>query len=113
MDMHSIGSGRSLHELGEFFYSVVLLCLAFIGMGGVVYHCIAPMGVFAPWLGRLWDQHPAFALLVSTGLVVMVLAARGNTMMLRPRIGSNDIPLYIFVSLGTFFAFRLIFIGIL
>jgi hypothetical protein len=51
--------------------------------------------------------------LVSTGLVVMVLAARGNAMTLRPRNGSNDIPLYIFVALGTFFALRLMFIGIL
>jgi hypothetical protein len=111
MDMYSVGSGRSLHELGEFLYSVVLVCLAFIGMGGVVYHCIAPVGVFAPWLGRLWDRHPGFALLVSTGLVVMVLAARGNAMTLRPRTGSNDIPLYFFVALGTFFAMRLMFIG--
>ncbi len=111
--MESIRSGRSLHEFGEFLYSVVLLCLAFIGMGGVVYHCIAPVGVFAPWLARLWDRHPGFALLVSTGLVMMVLTARGNAMTLRPRIGSNDVPLYVFVALGTFFALRLMLTGIL
>jgi hypothetical protein len=76
--MQSIGSGRSLHDLGEFLYSIVLMGLALVGMGGVVYHCIAPAGVFAPWLGRLWDKHPVFALLVSMGLVAMVLAARGK-----------------------------------
>jgi hypothetical protein len=111
--MHSIGSGRSLHDLGEFLYSVVLMGLALVGMGGVVYHCLAPAGTFAPWLGRLWDKHPGFALLVSMGLVAMVLAARGNAMTLRPANGSNDVPLYIFVALGTFFASRLLVNGML
>jgi hypothetical protein len=111
--MQSIGSGRSLHDLGEFLYSIVLMGLALVGMGGVVYHCIAPAGVFAPWLGRLWSKHPGFALLVSMGLVAMVLAARGNAMTLRPTTGSNDVPLYIFVALGTFFASRLLVNGTL
>jgi hypothetical protein len=111
--MQSIGSGRSLHDLGEFLYSIVLMGLALVGMGGVVYHCIAPAGVFAPWLGRLWNNHPGFALLVSMGLVAMALAARGNAMTLRPTIGSNDVPLYIFVALGTFFASRLLVNGTL
>lgn len=111
--MDGTRSGRSLQEIGEFLYSVVLLVLALVGMGGVVYHCIAPMGVFAPWLGRLWDRHPVFALLVSMGLVAMVLTARGNAMTLRPRSGSNDVPLYIFVALGTFFASRLVLTGTL
>ena len=111
--MQSTGSGRSLHDLGEFLYSIALMTVALVGMGGVVYHCIAPAGVFAPWLGRLWAQHPWFALLVSMGMVAMVLAARGNAMTLRPANGSNDVPLYIFVALGTFFASRLLVNGTL
>jgi hypothetical protein len=47
------------------------------------------------------------------GLVAMVLAARGNAMTLRPTTGSNDVPLYIFVALGTFFASRLLVNGTL
>lgn len=111
--MQSIGSGRSLHDLGEFLYSIVLMGLALVGMGGIVFHSIAPAGVFAPWLGRLWTNHPGFGLLVSMGLVAMALAARGNGLTLRPSAGSNDVPLYIFVALGTFFASRLLVNGTL
>jgi hypothetical protein len=111
--MHSHGNSGSLHDLASFVYSVVLVAFAFIGMGGVVYHCLAPAGVFAPSLGRLWTGHPLVALLVSMGLVAMVLAARGQVTALRPTRGSNDIPLYVFVTLGTFFASRLLVNGTL
>jgi hypothetical protein len=111
--MHSHSNGGSLQDLASFVYSVALMSFALVGMGGVVYHCLAPAGIFAPWLGRMWAGNPVFTLLVSIGLVVMVLAARGQITSLRPTPGSNDIPLYVFVTLGTFFASRLVVNGIL
>ena len=111
--MHSQSNGGSLQDLASFVYSVALMSFALVGMGGVVYHCLAPAGIFAPWLGRIWDEHPIFALLVSIALVVMVLAARGQVTSLRPARGSNDLPLYVFVTLGTFFALRLVVYGML
>lgn len=111
--MESAHNGRSLHDLAGFIYSVLLMAFALLGMGGVVYHCIAPAGIFAPSLGRLWSKHPVLALLVSIGLVVVVLAARGQAMALRRIQGSNDMPLYVFVAFGTFFASRLIVSGTL
>jgi len=106
-------NGGKLRDLAEFLYSLALLGFALVGMGGVVYHCLAPAGVVAPWLGRLWTNHPLIGLLVSMGLVVMVLGARGQVSSLRPTGGSNDVPLYIFVTLGTFFASRLVVTGTL
>ena len=112
--MHSHSEGGSLQDLARFILSTALLGFALAGMGGVVYHCLAPAGVFAPRLGRLWTDHPAIALLVSMGLVVMVLGARGQANGLRrPARGSDDFPLYVFVTLGTFFASRLVVNGTL
>jgi hypothetical protein len=109
--MRGNASGGSLGDLAGFVYSVGLVGFALIGMGGVVYHCLAPAGVFAPWLGRLWSDYPVVALLISTALVGFVLGVRGQVSTTRPGRGSNDAPLYIFVTLGTFFASRLVVNG--
>jgi beta-lactamase class D len=106
-------SGRRLHEVAGFLYSMGLAGLGLLGMTGLVYHALAPDGWFTGWLGRLWSQHPAFALLVLIGLLTTALAARNQVGRQRFERGSTEAPFYFFIALGTLFAGRLLVYGTL
>lgn len=112
MDKSVRSSGR-LQDIGSFAYSVAMLGLALLGMAGIVYHCLAPGGILGPWLARLWSRHPVMTLLVAVGLVTMLLAARSQPASSRSINASTDLPLYVFVALGTLFASRLLVYGTL
>jgi hypothetical protein len=109
--MEKIVSGSKLHEAVGFVHSLTLAGLGLLGMIGIVYHALAPHGLFAGWLGRLWSQHPGFAFLVLIGLLTMVLAARNRVGSQRFDKGGSEVPLYIFVAFGTVFAGRALVYG--
>jgi hypothetical protein len=111
--MEKTVSGRRLHDVLGFLYSMGLAGLGLLGMTGIVYHALAPGGLFTGWLGRMWDQHPGFALLVLTGLLTTALAARNQIGHQRFERGSNEAPFYFFIALGTLFAGRLLVYGTL
>jgi hypothetical protein len=102
-------TNRTLAEAGSIAYSFGIIGLSLMGMAGVVYHALAPQGALSPWILSLWARHPFFATLVLIGLVAMVLAARTGE--LGVRASRSDLPLYVFVGLGTFFAARLLVTG--
>lgn len=104
---------RSLNDLLELVSGLALVALALLGMGGVIYHTLSPVGLIGPWLGRLWTNHPGFASLVLIGLVTTALAARSQTTYYRGPRHSSDLPLYVFVALGTLFAARWVVNGML
>jgi hypothetical protein len=111
--MEKIVTGSRIHDTAGFLYSVGLTGLGLIGMTGIAYHVLAPDGLFAAWLGRLWSQHPGFALLVLVGVVTTGLAARSQIGRQRFERGATEAPLYFFVALGTLFAGRLFIYGTL
>ena len=111
--MEKIVSSSRLHDVAGFLSSIALAAIGLLGMTGVVYHTLAPEGMFAGWLGRLWSQHPAFALLVLIGLLTTVLAARNQVGQQRFEQGGTELPLYFFVALGTLFAGRVLVYGML
>jgi hypothetical protein len=84
--------------------SLGLVALALVGMGGIVYHVLSPGGLISHWLGRLWATHPVLGLLAIVGLITMGLTARANPASSRKAHGNSDLPLYVFVGFGTFFA---------
>ncbi len=95
----------SLSDVAGFLYSLLLVALALMGITGVLYHTLAPNGSIGGWAGRVWAAHPVFATLVIVGLVAMAFTARSQTGPLQ-RVARGDLPLYLFVALGTFFAAR-------
>lgn len=105
--------GMSLSDIAGFVYSLVLVALALMGMTGVLYHALAPNGSLGAWAGRLWAAHPIFASLVIVGLVAMALTARSQQVPYQRATGRSNLPLYIFVALGTFFAARCVVSGAL
>lgn len=111
--MEKIVSSRRLHDVAGFLSSIALAAIGLLGMTGIVYHCLAPEGLFSSWLGRLWSQHSGFALLVLVGLITTVLAARNQLGRQRFEHGGTEAPFYFFVGLGTLFAGRLIIYGTL
>lgn len=111
--MEKIVTGRRLHDALGFLYGVGLAGFGLLGMTGLVYHALAPDGWFSGWLGRMWAQHPGFALLVFIGLLTTVLAARNQIGQQRFERGSTEAPFYFFIALGTLFAGRLLVYGTL
>src|SRR5262249_6281146 len=111
--MEKIVSGRKLHDVSGFLSGIALAAIGMLGMSGIVYHCLAPDGLFSGWLGRLWSQHTGFALLVVVGLVTTVLAARNQLGRQRFERGGTEAPFYFFIALGTLFAARLFIYGTL
>jgi hypothetical protein len=107
----SVRSSR-LQDIGTFLYSAGLVAVALLGMTGIVYHCLAPNGLLGPSLGRLWSRHPVLTLLIAVGVITMLLVARSRVGS-GPINTSSDTPLYVFVTIGTFFASRLILYGTL
>lgn len=105
--------GASLGDIAGFVYSLVLVALALMGMTGLLYHALAPKGSLGAWAGRLWAAHPIFASLVIVGLVAMALTARSQQVSYQRATGRSDLPLYVFVALGTFFAARWVTSGAL
>jgi hypothetical protein len=104
-------SSRTLAEAGNIAYSFGIIGLSLMGMAGIIYHVLAPAGALSSWILSLWARHPFFATLVLIGLVAMVLAARTGELGIRA--SRSDLPLYVFVGLGTFFAGRLVVCGTL
>ncbi len=105
--------GTSLNDIAGFLYSLVLVALALMGMTGVLYHALSPKGSLGAWAGRAWAAHPIFATLVIVGLVAMALTARSQRVSYQRATGRSDLPLYVFVALGTFFAARWVTSGVL
>jgi len=105
--------GMSLTDVAGFAYSLLLVALALMGITGVIYHTLAPNGFVRAWAGVVWTSHPAFATLVLVGLVAMALTARSQRGSFQQIVGRSDLPLYVSVGLGTFFAARLVFSGVL
>jgi hypothetical protein len=96
-------------DLVGFLFSALVIALAATGMGGAAYHCLAPDGLVAAWLGRIWSQGPVLGVLVTVGLLSIGLALRNG--MGTGRARATDVPLYLFVALGAFFASRLVVSG--
>jgi hypothetical protein len=111
--MDKIVSGNRVNDTLAFLHSLTLVGLGLLGMAGVLYHALAPEGWFTGWLGRVWSQHPALAFLVLVGLLTMTLAAHNQVGGKRYDQGSNEIPFYLFIGFGMFFAGRLIVYGTL
>jgi hypothetical protein len=105
--------GVSLSDVAGFAYSLLLVALALMGITGVLYHALAPNGFIRAWAGVVWAGHPIFATLVLVGLVAMALTARSQRGSFQRVVGRSDLPLYISVALGTFFAARWVFSGVL
>ena len=109
--MEKIVSGSRINDAMGFVYSLALAGLGLLGMVGIVYHTLAPQGWFSGWLGRVWSQHSAFALLVLIGLLTTVLVAHNQVSHQRFDRGGTEVPFYFFVALGTFFAGRALVYG--
>ena len=105
--------GHRAHEFVEFLYSVAVVALALLGMGGVVYHILAPEGAIHPWLAGLWNSHPTMVTLVLVGFLTMVAASRSKPSRSSAFLGRTDLPLYVFVGLGTLFVARWLLNGAL
>jgi len=99
------------HDFLEFASSLAVVALALLGMGGVVYHILAPNGWLHPWLARLWADHPGMTALVLIGVATMAVASRSKVQGRPVFNGRSDAPLYVFVALGTFFVARWILSG--
>lgn len=99
------------HDFLEFLYSLAVVALALLGMGGFVYHTLAPGGWFEPWLARVWANHPGMAILVLIGVATMAVASRSKVDGGASFRGRSDAPLYVFVALGTFFGARWVLNG--
>ena len=91
------------HDFLEFLYSLAVVALALLGMGGIVYHTLAPDGWIQPWLARLWANHPGMAILVLVGVVTMAMTSRSKVDRGAAFKGRGDAPLYVVVALGTLF----------
>ena len=102
---------RGSYDLPGFLYSLLLVMLAMVGMIGLVYHVLAPGGAIAGALGRMFSGYPVLSFLVLIGLLAMFLAARTQVGMHQRNQQGNEAPLYFFVTIGTFFATRLLVYG--
>ena len=99
------------HDFFEFASSLAVVVLALLGMGGVVYHALAPSGWLHPWLARLWTNHPGMTALVVLAVATMAVASRSKVQGRPAFHGRSDAPLYLFVALGSFFVARWILNG--
>ena len=88
----SVRSGRSLQDIGAFLYSVAVLALAAFGMAGLVYHCLSPHGMIAPWLGRVAGGYPIFTLLVAIGVTAITLRPAAEPRDYAALKGHTDLP---------------------
>jgi hypothetical protein len=105
--------GASLSDAAGFVYSLALVALALMGMAGLLYHTLTPNGSIGSWAGRLWTSHPVFTTLVLVGLIAMALTARSPRLSHQGVMGRSNVPLYIFVAFGMFFAARWLVSGTL
>jgi hypothetical protein len=110
--MDKLLSARLLNEAGSIAYSLLLIGLSLLGIAGALYHVLAPQGVLSAWILGLWARHPFFSTLVLIGVVAVALAARAGEFGVRAGRCASGFPLYLFLALGTLFAFRVIVFGI-
>jgi hypothetical protein len=112
--MDILRGARFFQDTLGWLYSLTILALALLGMGGIAYHALAPGGLIETRLQPLWDAHPVFLCIVLIGLTTMVLATPTPLPIARRRsVRRRDTALYALVALGTFFAARLIVSGAL
>ena len=109
--MQKASYAHRAHDFLEFLYSLAVVALALLGMGGVAYHVLAPGSAIRAWLAGLWGNHPGMVILVLVGFITMAAASLARTDRRSMFRGQTDIPLYLFVALGTFFGARWLLSG--
>ena len=109
--MQRVVHAHRAHDFLEFLSSLAVVALALLGMGGIVYHTLAPGGWIQPWLARLWANHPGMVILVLVGILTMAVASRSKVRRGPAFNGRGDAALYLFVALGALFGARWILNG--
>ncbi len=94
-------------------FHLMLFSLLLLGLGGLIYKSLRGGGWIETLLGSVWAQHPAMAmpaLLAAAGVGALLKRYFDNRAMFGKR---GDILVYGWLSLGLFFAFKLIVTGAL
>jgi hypothetical protein len=94
-------------------FHLMLFSLLLLGLGGLAYKSLRGGGWIETALGGLWSQHPTMALpalLAAAGVVALAKRFFDNRGMFGKR---GDILVYGCLSLGLFFAFKLVVTGTL
>lgn len=94
-------------------FHLMLFSLLLLGLGGLIYKSVRGGGWIETFLGGVWAQHPAMAmpaLLAAAGVGALLKRYFDNRAMFGKR---GDILVYGCLSLGLFFAFKLIVTGAL
>ncbi|MEO8003490.1 MAG: hypothetical protein ABI771_01180 [Betaproteobacteria bacterium] len=92
-------------------FHLMLFSLLLLGLGGLMYKSMRSGGWIETALGGIWAQHPAMALpalLAAAGVGALLKRYFDNRGMFGKR---GDILVYGCLSLGLFFAFKLIVTG--
>lgn len=106
----------ALHVLQEgvqTLFQLLLFSLLVLGFGGLVYKALRTGGWIESFLDRIWDQHPAMAIV--TVLAIPVIATWAKRLVDHlPLFGKRgDVLVYCCLALGVFFAFKLAVTGTL
>lgn len=106
----------ALHVLQEgvqTLFQLLLFSLLVLGFGGLVYKALRTGGWIESFLDRIWDQHPAMAIV--TVLAIPVIASWTKRCFDHlPLFGKRgDVLVYCCLALGVFFAFKLAVTGTL
>ena len=100
-----------LQEGVQTLFHLLLFSLLVLGFGGLLYKALRSEGWVASVLGRIWDQHPTAAIV--TLLATLAGITWGTRLFERlPLYGKRgDMLVYCCLSLGLFFAFKLVVTG--
>ncbi|HEV8647557.1 MAG TPA: hypothetical protein VGR01_18520 [Burkholderiales bacterium] len=100
-----------LQEGVQTLFHLLLFSLLVLGFGGLLYKAMRSGGWVESVLGRIWDQHPAVAIV--TVLAALASATLGTRLFERlPLFGKRgDMLVYGCLALGLFFAFKLVVTG--
>jgi hypothetical protein len=100
------GPNNLLADVG----SVALLALVLLGVVGLGYRALRPGGWLGSGLDYLWEKSPGLVWLAGFGLVLSGAVIKG-VFFPRRQPGQSELLLYVGLSLGLFFLFRLLVTG--